>query len=312
MSVESKRRLERLYDRSRMLAAARAFFYERKITEVDCPIISPKASVDAHIDLIPCVVRGKGTCWLHSSPEYGMKRLLAEGIRDIFQLSHVFRDGEEGQKHRPEFMMAEWYRIDLSYEEMIEEACQFIELFVGRQQRLVLTYQEIFLKYVNIDPLYCTVADFLAYIAAKGARFPYDPEVDTIDDLLSFVLTTFIEPELASIDDALVVITYFPASQSALAKTQQRVAERFEVYYQGIELSNGYHELQDAVEQHKRLHEANAERRKRKKEELPIDEAFLQALGRGIPDCCGVAVGFDRLMMLRHSVTDIGDVLPLP
>ena len=240
-----------------------------------------------------------------------MKRLLAEGIRDIFQLSHVFRDGEEGHKHRPEFMMAEWYRIGFSYEEMIEETCQFIELFVEKKQRLTLTYQEIFLKYANIDPLCCTVANLLAYIAAKGALFPYDPEADTIDDLLSFVLTTFIEPELTTIDDALVVITYFPASQSALAKTQQRVAERFEIYYQGIELANGYHELQDAVEQRKRLHEANAERKKRGKEVLPIDESFLQALEQGIPDCCGVAVGFDRLMMLRHGVSAISDVLPL-
>jgi len=286
-----------LRDRADMLSKARSFFADRNILEVDCPILSRSASVDAHIDLI---YSESSNVYLHSSPEYGMKKLLALGTGDFYQLSHVFRAGEEGKKHRPEFMMAEWYRIDFSYEQMIEETCAFIQLFVGPKPVQVMSYREAFMTYAGIDPFYDSIKDHVPKHAGAQTR----------DDLLNILLALKVEPHLGQ--DGLTVITHYPASQCALAKTKtvdgEPVAKRFEVYYKGLELANGYDELTDAKEQRRRFIEANELRVQMGKEPLPIDEEFLESLG-SLPDCCGVAVGFDRLMMLRHKTDQISDVI---
>ena len=293
-----------------MLQQARDFFAIREVLEVDCPIISQKASIDAHIDLIPCKVFNK-QAWLHSSPEYGMKRLLAEEIGDIYQLSHVFRDFECGIKHNPEFMMAEWYRVGFTFNQMIEETCAFIKLFVGNCPVDIICYQEAFLKYTGLDPFASSFEDLAQYITRQGCD-SLESHTSSKDDLLTFILATFIEPKLGS--DVLSVLAYFPPSQAALSQVctynGHKTAERFEVFYQGLELANGYHELQDPQEQRKRLLEANAMRKALGKDMLVIDENFLEALEKGLPDCCGVAVGFDRLMMLHMQTNNISDVLP--
>lgn len=286
-------------DRAKMLASARHFFSERHITEVDCPILSTRAAVDAHIDLIPATYNGKQKIYLHSSPEYGMKRLLAEGSGDIYQLSHVFRDGEYGDKHNPEFMMAEWYRCGFTYEQMIEETCAFIQLFVGELPIKTLTYREALIKYAEIDCTTATDSDLEKLV-------PVHTGVQNRDDLLNIILNMKVEPHLGQ--NELTVITDYPATQSALAKTENEVAKRFEVYCKGLELANGYEELTDSAEQKKRFLEANRQREQMGKEPLPIDEAFLKILDF-VPPCCGVAVGFDRLMMLRHGEARIGDVI---
>ncbi|MEI8365433.1 MAG: EF-P lysine aminoacylase EpmA [Parachlamydiaceae bacterium] len=304
-------KLSALRDRSHMLAQARLFFSERGVLEVDCPLITQAASVDAHIDLITVKNLGEQR-YLHSSPEYGMKRLIADGIGDIYQLAHVFREGELSQKHNPEFMMAEWYRLGFSFEAMIAETVDFVRLFVGHIPHHVISYRDAFKTFIGIDYVHATCQDLIAYLYSRGLQ-PYPGiEAEGKDAILNIILGSFIEPLLG--EHELCVLAFYPSTQAALAKTYQRdeekVAERFEIYYKGIELANGYHELADALEQRKRLVEANSHRRELGKAELPIDEHFLQALTKGLPDCCGVAVGFDRLMMLRLGHSHIGNVIP--
>jgi lysyl-tRNA synthetase class 2 len=314
MSLEFKlaQKVHFLKERALMMKKAREFFEERQITEVDCPALSASASVDTHIDLIACHPAGSERRFLHSSPEYGMKRLLSIGMGDIYQLSHVFRDGEYSTKHNPEFMMAEWYRCGFSFEEMIEETCDFIRLFVGPVEREICSYKDIFLKHTGIDPFTATSEILLQYIKDQGVEPPYNPLENTKDDLLSFIVASFIDPHLGK--GCLTITAYFPPSQAALAKVRPQgehlVAERFEIFYHGLELANGYHELQEAGEQKKRLVEANECRKKLGKEALPIDTLFLEALEKGLPSSCGVAVGFDRLMMLRCKTRAIADVIP--
>lgn len=304
----------RLQDRAFMLKSARTFFDQRNVIEVDCPLLSQSASVDAHIDLIPALYQGKVKCYMHSSPEYRMKRLLVENLGDIYQLSHVFRDGELSARHNPEFMMAEWYRTGFSLEEMIEETVHFIRLFLGELPYVIINYRDLFLHETGIDYVKATEDDLFQYIKHEGIAYYNSALEEGKDALLNLILGSRIEPKLGQ--ERLCVLANYPASQAALAKKRQHgkngeewVAERFEVYYQGIELANGYHELTDAREQRKRLEEANEHRIKLGKERLPIDENFLTALEKGLSDCSGVAVGFDRLMMLRQGQNEIKEVL---
>lgn len=295
-----------------MLAAARAFFAARGIIEVDCPILTQGASIDAHIDLIPAEYAGHETRYMHSSPEYGMKRLLSMGIGDIYQLSHVFRDGESSIKHNPEFMMAEWYRVGMQFEAMIEETLDFVRLFLGPLPARTISYREAFLEYCGFDYVHASCSFLWQYLNEKGLQ-PYEGiEKEGKDALLNLVLGGIIEPQLGQ--GELCALAYYPASQAALAQThwrgEEQVAERFEVYHSGLELSNGYHELTHVQEQRQRFLEANKERLALGKNALPLDEAFLAALEKGLPDSCGVAVGFDRLMMLRHKTVNIADVIP--
>ncbi len=300
-----------LRDRAAMMAQARKFFYERGVLEVDCPLITAAASVDLHIDLIP-TLHASGQRYLHSSPEYGMKRLLAEGLGDIYQLAHVFRQEEASTKHNPEFLMAEWYRLGFEFEQMIEETLDFMRLFLGPLPATVISYRQAFLRYAGIDYVHLSEADLMQLLNDRGFT-PYPGAAEEGKDaLLNLVLGLIIEPQLGQ--DGLCALAYYPSSQAALAQTRQHgdeaVAERFEIYYQGIELCNGYHELIDPDEQRKRFEESNQQRLEHGKEALPIDEKLLAALEIGLPDCCGVAVGVDRLMMLRHGKKHIAEVIP--
>ena len=310
MNLSRPSRLDILRDRSRMLAEARNFFNQRNILEVDCPLITEAASIDAHIDLIT-VQQLTGPRYLHSSPEYAMKRLIVEGIGDIYQLGHVFRDGEQSDKHNPEFTMAEWYRMGISFDAMIAETVDFIRIFLGPLSSHTISYRDLFLKYTNLDYSKATEEELFRYLSDREI-VPYkNIELEGRDALLNLILGTLIEPQLGQ--NELCVLAYYPSSQAALAKTTylegDLVAERFEIYYQGIELCNGYHELGNSAEQRERFIESNAHRVKLGKIQLPIDDRFLQALDEGLPDCCGVAVGFDRLMMMRHH-QKISGVIP--
>lgn len=279
-----RNRLSILKDRAEMLAKARAFFAARGVMEVDVPISSQSGSIDVHIDLVETDCMGK-RCFLHSSPEFGMKRLLAEGIGDIFQLSHVFRQGERGPKHNPEFLMAEWYRMGFTFEQMIVETVAFIHLFLDQipLQTEQMRYQEVFLRYLGFFP-------------------------ETLEER-DYRLAFEIEPQLGH--EGLTIIRDFPPEQAALSRVSpEGFAERFEVFYKGTELANGYHELTDHVEQAARFQRANLERAALGKKTYPVDTRLLEALQHGIEDCCGVAVGFDRLMMLRHETERIEEVIP--
>lgn len=295
-----------------MLRKARDFFYARNVLEVDCPALSPSSPIDLHIDVMKVALNKNETGYLHTSPEYGMKRLLSTGIGDIYQISHVFRDGEIGPLHNPEFTMAEWYRIGFTFEQMIEETLSFIRLFLGDLPHQAMTYRQTLQKFLGLDHLSSSPAQLLAFAKERKFDLPKDAESWDRDTLLQMLVSFLIEPQLGT--DHLFVLKHFPASQAALSKTamldDEPIAYRFEVYYKGIELANGYHELTDPKEQRKRLEESNRARMAIGKEELKIDERFLEALELGLPDCCGVAVGFDRLMQLKHGQAEIKSVIP--
>ena len=305
--------LKLLRDRSDMLRHARSFFWERGVMEVDCPALSSSACVDLHIDVMKVALSPEQTGYLHTSPEYGMKRLLAAGIGDIYQISHVFRAGEIGPLHNPEFTMAEWYRCGFTFNAMIEETLDFIRLFLGALPAEHLTYRAAFKKYLTIDYTAATTTELLLVAQQHNLSLPDDASSWDKDTLLQLLMSFIIEPHLGI--DNLTVLLNFPSTQSALAQTLElpcgeKIASRFEVYYRGIELSNGYHELTDPIEQRNRFEATNTARQNAGKDPLRIDEKLLDALRRGMPDCCGVAVGFDRLMLLRHQQTTLASVLP--
>ena len=301
-----------LRDRALMLQRARSFFASRDILEVDCPALSLAAPVDLHIEVMKVDLGAGQIGYLHTSAEYGMKRLLAQGIGDIYQISHVFRLGEVGALHNPEFTMAEWYRCGFSLKEMIPETLDFIRLFLGDLPSKELSYKEAFERYLNIDYTRQTQEQLLSLAKQQGITLSAQAHQWDKDTLLQLLMSLKIEPLLGN--DHLLILFDFPASQSALAQIRtcsnnQSVASRFEVYFHGIELANGYHELTDPIEQELRFKQINAARAQAGKEPLKIDEKFLLALGKGLPDCSGVAVGFDRLMLLRHKQHSLNAVL---
>lgn len=288
-----------------MLKSVRSFFDERGVLEVDTPLLSHAAPIAEHIEIMTVHFQNGKKGYLHSSPEYAMKRLIAQGSGDIYQLSHVFREGEIGDRHNPEFMMIEWYRLGFTLDDLIAETIDLIHLFLPQAPITSYTYAEAFQQFAGIDYRSATAQD-LQTIARHHAPHPsWDKET-----MLHFVMGFIIEPQLKNLS----VITDYPASQAALAQTTLKngtlVAQRFEIYYNGMELANGFHELTDAKEQRRRFVEDNELRKQKGKLPLPIDENFLTALETGLPDCCGVAVGFDRLLMLMLGKIVIDEIFP--
>ena len=300
----------KLARRAEALALARYFFAERGITEVDCLALSPTAATDVNIDLFSVHSPIHGRRFLFSSPEFPMKRLLSQESGDIFYLGHVWRHEEAGERHSPEFLLAEWYRLGISFHHMIDETIEFVERFIGGHTKCLLTYRDAFLQHAAIDP-YDSSLDELR--EACSAFHGYPIESSSRDELLNLLLAMNVEPSFDP--QAITVLYHYPASQAALARHQtvdgHSVAERFEIYCGGLELANGYHELSDAYEQKARFDTDNEVRRTMGKEQYPLDGHFLAALQQGLPDCCGVAVGMDRLLMLREQTPTIGGVMPI-
>jgi len=310
MSHECK--TDTLIDRAQMLRSARNFFFEKGVVEVDTPLLSQAAPIDTHIDVMRLSFKDGSQSYLHTSPEYAMKRLLALGMKDIYQLSHVYREGEIGPLHNPEFTMVEWYRLGIDLLQMINETEDFIRLFLGDLPAERITYREALIKYADLDYIPASPHQIRACACSHGLALSQEAALWDKDTLLQALMSFIVEPHLGK--DALSTIYQFPASQAALAKTatinHETVASRFEIYYKGIELANGYHELTNASEQRRRFNESNQKRVLLGKEQLKIDENLLAALEQGLPDCCGVAVGFDRLMLLRHDKKTLAEILP--
>lgn len=310
MSLASK--ITALQDRAHMLQKARHFFSERNILEVDTPLLSSAAPIDQHIDIMTIPLEEGQKGFLHSSPEYAMKRLIASGLTDIYQMSHVFRKGEISPLHNPEFTMVEWYKKDYTFEGIIDDTIAFIRLFLGDLKVSKICYRKALQTYAKIDYVHAKPETLMQCVK----QHPLAPSSDLSswdkDTLLQWITSFIVEPHFTG--NELHVLYHFPASQAALSKTdlvgEEKVAKRFEVYYQGIELANGYSELTDAKEQRTRFIHSNQKRKEMGKEELVLDERLLQALEQGMPDCCGVAVGFDRLMMQRLQKKEIKDVIP--
>lgn len=301
--------LERLRDRAFMFKKVRSFFEERSILEVDVPILASTAPIDPYIDILEMEAFPHQKGYLHSSPEYGMKKLLAKGLHNIYQMSHVYRKEELSPKHAIEFTMIEWYRSPFSFLALLEETKELIHLFLNNLPYEIISYSAALEKTHSINPLLLSLEDLSLFCKNLGLSIKSSDK----DVYLSF-LWDLAEKTLGQ--DKLTFITHFPASQAALSNTFEEngvhYASRFECYHQGLELANGYHELTDANEQRKRLIESSLKRASLEKSPLPIDEKFLSAL-KALTDkeFYGVAVGFDRLMMLRHKVSDIQEILPL-
>ncbi len=310
MNIAIPSKIETLRKRAELFSAVRSFFEKRSVLEVDIPILGKGAPIDAHIDVMSLTLQGGEKGFLHTSPEYAMKRLLSLGSSDIYQMSHVFRDGEIGRLHNPEFMMVEWYRLGFTLEEMIQETIDFIRLFLGDLPVETISYRKAIQKYAGIDYVAASAKELALAAKSRVLHLPEDAHLWDKDTLLQFLIGFVVEPNFQE----LTVLTDYPASQSALAKVRQEgdesVAERFEIYYKGVELANGFHELADAEEQRSRFEEENRRRKQMGKESYPLDERFLSALQEGFPDCCGVAAGFDRLFLLSQGKTSLEEVLP--
>ena len=303
--------------RARLLAKIRQFFAERRVLEVETPVLSAFAATDPHIESFQTDYTGPGmptqpTLYLHTSPEFAMKRLLAAGSGSIYQIAKVFRNGELGRQHHPEFTLLEWYRVGFDHHQLMDEVEQLINTLSAGFLQLAPSrrwaYRELFLHHLAIDPLRSSAADLSVCATQLGFQTQSMPNDDP-DAWLALLMTHYIEPRLDK--DRLVFIYDYPASQAALARIrpeQPPVAERFELYLNGLELANGFHELTDAAEQQRRFEQDNRQRIKRGLPAMPVDWHLLAALTH-LPDCAGVALGIDRLLMLVSQSTSIDQVL---
>ena len=308
--------------RAELLARIRAFFAAREVLEVETPVLSAAAITEPNLASFSTVYSGPGsrfgqTLYLHTSPEFPMKRLLAAGSGCIYQIARVFRDGEAGRRHNPEFTLLEWYRVGFDHHRLMDEVAELVtELLAGRLVRAEperLSYQELFQRHLDLNPHQASVAELAACAQAWGVSIPSGMPADDADPWLDLLLTHCIEPRLGA--GRLTFVYDYPASQAALARLrpgEPPVGERFELYLNGVELANGFHELGDAGEQRRRFEAENAARRALGLPVMPMDENLLAALEAGLPDCAGVALGFDRLAMLAAGKAFIQDVIAFP
>jgi len=306
-----------LQTRAHLYALVRAFFDERGVLEVETPILSEAGNTEPNIESFSTrfaghVGAGTRERWLRTSPEYPLKRLLAAGVGDCYELGRVFRNGEAGQRHNPEFTMLEWYRVGWDHLRLIDETIALVQCALASVARradvLPLTYRELFLRELAIDPFTAS----LDALQAPLAEVRIDPAGLSRDDWLDLLITHRLQPAFPR--DRITVVRDFPPSQAALARVRAddpAVAERFELYLGSYELANGYHELTDAIEQRARFEQDNVRRRARGQQAIPCDERLLAALP-DMPPCAGVALGIERLLMCLSGTDDIREVLAFP
>ncbi len=297
--------------RAAMLERARTFFRSRDVLEIDTPALSRCTTSDPNIDSLRVAGPGEAPLYLQTSPESFMKRLLADGYPDIYAICRVFREGESGKLHQPEFTMVEWYRHGFGLDEMIDETVAFIADALQRpelQDADILEYEAAFRRCAGVDPLTAPIGE-LADAAAADAELR-ESLGDDRDAWLDLLLCTRVAPSFG--DRRLTALRHFPANQAALARicpADGRVADRFEVFYGAMELANGFVELRDAHEQRRRIQADLTRRSASGRRPVPLDEPLLAALESGLPECAGVAAGFERLLMLASGAEDIRDVL---
>jgi lysyl-tRNA synthetase class 2 len=295
--------MEALTSRARLLALIRDFFAQRSVLEVETPLLSAGTVTDPNIE--PMAV---GERWLQTSPEYAMKRLLAADSGPIYQICKAFRAGEAGPRHNPEFSLLEWYRPGFTLQQLMAEVADLVNSILPRTNWHNFTYRQLFQKFLDIDPFDSDVRALRA-LSLQHIDLGFD-EADR-DVWLDLLLTHLIEPQLVEL--GAVFVQDYPASQAALARLRQDgedlVAQRFELYIDGLELANGYLELTDASELAQRFATDNRQLQSRGSAMRPVDERLLQAMQAGLPDCSGVALGVDRLLMLQLTATGLGDVL---
>jgi lysyl-tRNA synthetase class 2 len=300
--------------RAQALATTRDFFRARNVLEVETPLLINAPVSDVNIGSVRVQMPGSDqSLYLHSSPEYAMKRLLAAGCGDIFQLCHVFRAAERGRQHNPEFTMVEWYRLGFSLEDLMREVAALTCELLGRSLPVeFLSYREALSRHAGFDP-FASDDNTLRSAAQSLGLDSGTASAAGRDEMLDLIMGAQVGPALGA--SALTFVHRYPATQAALARLDtddSRLALRFELYHQGVELANGYHELTNLAEQRMRF---NADQLARKVRGLPIaalDQKLLAALEAGLPDCAGVALGFDRVLMLAVAASNIDEVLAFP
>jgi elongation factor P--(R)-beta-lysine ligase len=298
--------------RASMLRAARDYFAATRTLEVETPTLSAAAVTDVHlasVEASPC----NSKSYLHTSPEYAMKRLLAAGCGDIWQVCRVYRDGESGRWHNPEFTIIEWYRLGIDHHSLMSDVERLISTMLPPSRHFDsaerLTYREAVQLHAGVDAFDDPTAVLIARLESAEIEVPASVRDDR-DACLDLIMSTLVGPQLGR--ERLTFIYDYPASQAALAQVRGHVASRFEAYLDGIELANGFHELGVADEQRARFAADLDERARRGLPIVPMDERFLAALEHGMPECSGVALGFDRLVMCAVGAGHIDDVLAFP
>jgi len=315
--------LDALRLRARLYTTIRAFFAERDVLEVETPVLSKAGNTDANIESFSLEFSGRTdgaprTRWLRTSPEFALKRLLAAGVGDCYELGRVFRNGEAGGRHNPEFTMLEWYRVGWDHRRLIGETVDLVQAalaLVGRTATVTTTaFRDLYRERLGLDPF--TASD--PELRAALGDVEIDPAGLNRDDWLDLLMTHRLQPGFDR--DGILVVHDYPASQCALAKVRAgqggdpatavpAVAERFELYLGALELANGYHELTDADEQRARFLRDHARRATRGATQPPLDEGLLAAMASGLPACAGVAMGVERLLMAMTGTGRIADVL---
>ncbi|WP_223668526.1 EF-P lysine aminoacylase EpmA [Kangiella shandongensis] len=304
--------IETLKTRAELLVQIRQFFAERDILEVETPLLSHHGVTDRYMKSFQVDGFAGGVGFLQTSPEYAMKRLLAAGSGSIFQICKSFRQDELGQRHNPEFTMLEWYCEGFDHHQLMEQVFELLEALAQTQGFSVAlnkrNYTEVFTHYLNINPLSISDSELVELAGNLLGDLPSELERD---DYLVLLFEDRIEPLLGQNGDIDCIYDY-PASQAALARLNPdnpEVACRFEVYWQGVELANGFYELSDAAEQRRRFEADNQWRVSQGLPRMTIDQHLIAALERGLPDCSGVALGVDRLLMILLQANTLQDVI---
>ncbi|HUG69899.1 MAG TPA: EF-P lysine aminoacylase EpmA [Pirellulaceae bacterium] len=312
--------LENLRLRAALLARLRGFFSRYDFLEVETPILSADTVVDRYLDPLPVtlfddprVPDAGRRMWLQTSPEFAMKRLLAAGCERIYQVTRAFRGAECGAHHNPEFTMVEWYRVGDSMASGMallgELACELLD--VDRVSRI--SYGEAFQRHIGVDPHVTTAGELAIAAKSRGIAIPSEMPANDRDEWLNLLLAALVEPNLGI--ECPEILYDYPASQAALAQVRNDeppVAERFELYANGVELANGYHELLDANVLRERNRQTNRLRQADGKGTLPEESRLLAAMEYGLPNCVGVALGFDRLVMLAAGASSLREVIAFP
>ena len=304
--------------RSRLVSRIRSFFEARGVLEVETSLLSAATVTDPHLHSMSCVYKGPGApegrkLYLQTSPEFAMKRLLAAGCSSIFQICKAFRDGESGRRHNPEFTLLEWYRPGFDHHQLMDEMDDFLVEILGTEPAERLSYKEVFQRFVGLDPHVSSTESLVERAYDLGLKSVDNLETSDRDDWLHLFMTHAIEPHIGKPKPTFVYD--YPVSQSALARIRPgdpSVAERFEVYLEGVELANGFHELTDAEEQRSRFVSDLKQRHNLGLELVPIDERFLAALEVGLPSCAGVALGVDRLVAIASGAKGLDEVVAFP
>ncbi|MDI1232200.1 MAG: EF-P lysine aminoacylase EpmA [Methylobacter sp.] len=305
--------------RAQMLAELRQFFAERSVLEVETPLLSHSIGTDPQLEFFTteyCLSPQRQTLFLQTSPEFAMKRLLAAGSGCIYQIGKAFRNGESGRFHNPEFTMLEWYRVGFTLPQLMDE---ITELFAGlfKEQSLQETqrvsYQNIFVSYTGLDPLIFSYQDYCVF--ARKSQIPEAVDICGHDHAvwLDFIFSHKVQPHLG--ENALCMVYGYPACQSSLARINEdnaQIADRVELFINGVELGNGYYELTDAKEQSRRFDQELAIRKQQKLPVIVKDQRLIAALESGLPECSGMAIGLDRLLALLSNSASLDEVLSFP